>query len=613
MPYADGFGRWERALGEGRVLHGLTRDHPESERTYLERESVLSSMSLPVFVGGEWWGFIGFDQCEEERIWQPAEIDALRVVANTLGAAIGRERAEHRLTEAEARYRTLVEAIPAVTYVQPVDRASGPRYISPQLRTLLGYDPATFSFEQWKESVHADDRERVFAEEARTDRTGDPFHMEYRMMRADGEVVWVQDEALLIRDDEGKPFFWQGVRFDVTARKVAEEQLREAEQRYRAIVEHVPAIIYVDLPEESQKSVYVSPQVEQLTGITQEEWTSEPDHRIGAVHPEDREATRASFLTALRASEPWSAEYRMITRDGRTIWIRDECSLMRDDDGVPQFVQGVMFDITERKLAEEQLRESEQRERDAAERLRALDEMKNTFLAAVSHELRSPLTSILGLSLTLERQHDLDDGDREDLLERLSTNALKLDRLLKDLLDIDRLNRGIVAPQYRLIDVGALAQRTVGSLDSLADRTIVVHVEPVVITVDPAKVERIVENLLVNAARHTPADREIWLRVAASDGGALITVEDDGGGVPAELREVIFEPFRQGPTASAHSPGTGIGLSLVASFAALHGGRAWVEDREGGGASFRVFLPKGPAEANGNTRTAEHRDLAGAG
>jgi signal transduction histidine kinase len=295
------------------------------------------------------------------------------------------------------------------------------------------------------------------------------------------------------------------------------------------------------------------------------------------------------------------------------IWLRDECSLMRDDDGVPTFVQGVMFDITERKLAEEQLRESEQRERDAAERLRALDEMKNTFLAAVSHELRSPLTSILGLSLTLERQHDLDDDDREDLLERLSTNARKLDRLLKDLLDIDRLNRGIVSPQYRLIDVGALARRTVESLDSLADRTIVVDVEAVVITVDPAKVERIVENLLVNAARHTTEDREIWLRVAASDGGALITVEDDGNGIPDELREVIFEPFRQGPTASSYSPGTGIGLSLVASFASLHGGRAWVEDRVGGGASFRVFLPNGPAPVNGNGSAAEPKDRAGAG
>jgi signal transduction histidine kinase len=78
----------------------------------------------------------------------------------------------------------------------------------------------------------------------------------------------------------------------------------------------------------------------------------------------------------------------------------------------------------------------------------------------------------------------------------------------------------------------------------------------------------------------------------------LIAVEDDGPGVPEELREVIFEPFRQGPTSSPHSPGTGIGLSLVGRFAALHGGRAWVEEREGGGASFRVFLPAGKAPAS---------------
>ena len=87
------------------------------------------------------------------------------------------------------------------------------------------------------------------------------------------------------------------------------------------------------------------------------------------------------------------------------------------------------------------------------------------------------------------------------------------------------------------------------------------------------------------------------------DGGVLIAVEDDGGGVPAELRDAIFEPFRQGPTVQSHSPGTGIGLSLVSRFAVLHGGRAWVEDRDGGGASFRVFLPGGPiAGAAGDTQ-----------
>ena len=116
------------------------------------------------------------------------------------------------------------------------------------------------------------------------------------------------------------------------------------------------------------------------------------------------------------------------------------------------------------------------------------------------------------------------------------------------------------------------------------------------IPVDIAKIERVVENLLANTARHTPSNARIWVLVRAVDRGALIAVEDNGVGVPAELRDTIFEPFRQGPEAPQHSPGVGVGLTLVRRFAELHGGRAWVEEREGGGASFRVFLPGTSAE-----------------
>ncbi|MGZ8571931.1 MAG: PAS domain-containing sensor histidine kinase, partial [Actinomycetota bacterium] len=315
---------------------------------------------------------------------------------------------------------------------------------------------------------------------------------------------------------------------------------------------------------------------------------------ISLMHPEDRDSVVGGYLHAADAAVAWSAEYRLRTKDGRTIWVHDETTFLHDEHGAPSFMQGVIYDVTERKLAEQALRESEQRERDAAERLRAIDEMKNTFLAAVSHELRSPLTSILGLSLTLERTPSLTVEDRDDLLQRLATNARKLDRLLKDLLDIDRLNRGIMEPQLRPTDVGALVRRTIESLDQLAGREIVSHAESVVIAIDPPKVERIVENLVLNAARHTPSDRRIWVRVEPVDDGVLISVDDDGPGVPPELRGAIFEPFRQGPTASPHAPGTGIGLSLVGRFAEMHGGRAWVTDREGGGASFRVFLPGHP-------------------
>ena len=116
--------------------------------------------------------------------------------------------------------------------------------------------------------------------------------------------------------------------------------------------------------------------------------------------------------------------------------------------------------------------------------------------------------------------------------------------------------------------------------------------------------ERVVENLLTNAGRHTTPDTPVWVKVARRDEDVLLTVEDAGGGVPKELRTALFEPFRQGPGAAAHAPGVGIGLSLVARFAELHGGRAWVQDRPGGGASFQVLLPDAtdPATAGGRAR-----------
>ena len=116
----------------------------------------------------------------------------------------------------------------------------------------------------------------------------------------------------------------------------------------------------------------------------------------------------------------------------------------------------------------------------------------------------------------------------------------------------------------------------------------------VTIEADAAKIERIFENLLSNAIRHTPPQSKVWVRVGPEAGGALLVVEDDGPGIPVEHRESIFQPFGQGAGAPEHAPGVGIGLAVVARFAELHGGRAWVEEREGGGASFHVFLPGQP-------------------
>ena len=108
---------------------------------------------------------------------------------------------------------------------------------------------------------------------------------------------------------------------------------------------------------------------------------------------------------------------------------------------------------------------------------------------------------------------------------------------------------------------------------------------------DQAKLERIVENLVVNAAKHTPAGTPIEVRLEARDRDLLLVVEDHGPGIPDEFKEVVFETFNRGPNILALTPGAGIGLALVARFAAVHGGRSWVSDTADGGASFHVLLP----------------------
>lgn len=608
-----GLSRWAQVLARGETINALTLALPEVERGPLQRVGARAVVAVPIFADGEWWGHLVYDQTDEDRVWQPAEVDALRVVANTLGAAITREHAALRLRQTEERYRSLVETIPAATYIDTVDALSKAVYMSPQVEQIFGYTPQEWLEhpELWEQGVDPRDLPEVASKISGLNSEGIPYEAEYRFRRPDGRIVWVHDQAVLIRDEHGAPRFTQGVMFDITERREAEEHLRDTEERFRAIVEHVPAAVYLDAADTSMRTMYVSPQIEDITGIPPQEWKRSPSSWADALHPSDRDDMLGSYRAAVAAQEPWSGEYRMLTRDGRTIWVHDETTFIHDGEGHHAMLLGVLTDITERKLAEETLRGSERREREAAERLRALDEMKNTFLAAVSHELRSPLTSILGLSLTLERAA-MDEADRDDLLERLAANARKLDRLLKDLLDIDRLNRGIVQPQYHVTDVGALARRAIESLDALADRSVLIEADPVVVSVDAAKVERIVENLLTNAARHTTVDRRIWLRVRAQDDGVLIAVEDDGPGVPEELREAVFEPFRQGPSASAHAPGTGIGLSLVGRFAQLHGGRAWVEERAGGGASFRVFLPQGPSVDVGAVEASGHRPTSAA-
>ncbi len=246
---------------------------------------------------------------------------------------------------------------------------------------------------------------------------------------------------------------------------------------------------------------------------------------------------------------------------------------------------------------EAELETALRREYATADSLRAMSEMKDTFLRAVSHDLRTPLTAMHGVAVTLERTKlSLPKEQALDLIRMMIEKTRKMDRLLGDLLDLNRMEEGILEPNRSLTDVRALAHRVVDEVEQLRGWPIEIEADPVLAAVDGPKVERILENLLLNTTRHTPPGTQVRVRALTRELDLELIVEDAGPGVPAELAGTIFEPFRQGqpPSAQAHGRqgrGVGIGLSLVARFAELHGGRAWVTERAGGGACFHVLVP----------------------
>lgn len=225
--------------------------------------------------------------------------------------------------------------------------------------------------------------------------------------------------------------------------------------------------------------------------------------------------------------------------------------------------------------------------------LRDLSDVQSMFMTAVSHELRTPLTVVMGIAETLAQHGDaVADDQRTDLLERLAAHARRLDVLLGDLLDLDRLQRGVFHAVQSLDVteiVGDQARRSAADLG--LDVRVDLGREIPEVHADPVLLPRVIDNLLVNAAKYAGGPVEVSVRT--QEGGVVIVVDDRGPGVRSEMRDLVFEPFRRGDRVNTATPGVGIGLSLVASVAAAANGRAWVQTRDDGanGASFRVFLP----------------------
>ena len=387
----------------------------------------------------------------------------------------------------------------------------------------------------------------------------------------------------------------------------AQEALTREEAKFRLFIEKLPAVSYIAEPGEEGRWLFVSPQIETLLGYTQEEWLADPRLWFTRLHPDDAQAVLAEELRCIRERDQFSLEYRLLTREERTVWVRDDAVFLPGDDTESDRLQGVMFDVTERRLLAEQLMQ--------AQKVEAIGQLAG----GIAHDFNNLLTAITGYAELL--LHRLGDNHRyaRELTEILRA-AERATRVTGKLLAFSR--RQPLDPQNLdlnalLIDLDHLLRRLIGER---FDLELALASGPVMVRAEPTQLEQVVLNLVVNARDAMLEGGVVQIatsprRVEAAGRAAVaglragdyveLSVRDSGSGMDASTRRRLFEPFF---TTKPVGQGTGLGLAMAYGIVQQSGGTILVDSEIGQGSTFRILLPLSGEE--GETRPGRTGALA---
>jgi PAS domain S-box-containing protein len=253
---------------------------------------------------------------------------------------------------AEQRFRELVEWLPAVIYEAGVGIDAEWFYLSPYVEKMLGYAPEDIIADPtlYYARLHPDDHDAVIelehaeAEMARRDDV--TMVSEYRLLHRDGHIVWIRDEGRLVRPGRAAPY-WRGVLVDITETRAAEEALAESHERYRGVVNSLPVCAYEADPRAHPRRQFLSPQVRQLLGYTPAELAADPELWEATLHPSDRSRVLRDEErhAAMATGTPWVSEYRLLSRTGEIVWVRDRAVVVESADG-HRVIDGILTDVT---------------------------------------------------------------------------------------------------------------------------------------------------------------------------------------------------------------------------------------------------------------------------
>jgi PAS domain S-box-containing protein len=601
------------SIRENRIC--VFADTANNPQFALWREAALQRgyaavIGLPLRSGGAAFGVLAI-YSEQVDSFESSEVELLAEIADNLAYGITALRAQGEskraaaaLREAEAKYRQLVEQVPAVSYVAEAGAQGRFLYLSPQAKTVLGYLPEDCIRDKdfWWNHLNPEDYPIALQED--TWEEGKPFQVEYRMRRQDGREVWLRDDAVIVRDPETGNRLTRGLLIDITERKGAEAALRDSETRYRMFVEQSSEGIF--RMEYSPPVPCDLPIHEQLEMGYKNGYMAECNDAMAKMYGRTaaKELVGKPLSDFLVLRDPVTREF-METFVKNGYHVTDQESHEMDAHGQKKIFRNTMMgtlinghwvrtwgisrDVTARMHLEEQLRNAQQ--------LEAIGRLAG----GVAHDFNNILSIIMGHGELLLATAGTDERSRNGL-QQIRRAAERAASLTQQLLAFSRkqvLQPKVLDLNEVVADVQKMLTRVIGEDIDLVAK---LHPSLAPVTVDPGQVEQVLMNLAINARDAMPHGGEIVMETSNVDVDpergrdvdlapgpyVMLKVTDTGHGMDAGTLGHIFEPFF---TTKKMGKGTGLGLATVYGIVKQSGGSIQVESEEGRGSDFRIYLP----------------------
>lgn len=434
--------------------------------------------------------------------------------------------------------------------------------------------------DEYVRAIHPEDRHWVSRFRELADHR-DSFPAEYRIVRPDGSVRWLLGRGLVTeRNALGQPLRLVSIMADVTERRVSEERLRTERERLSLALAAGQMGAYELNARDNV--LWWSPETYALFELDPHRFVPTPENVPALIHPDDRQTFIDARREALAARRPVALEFRTAA-PGAERWMVLRGQAEYDCDGAVTRSFGILMDISDRKRAEKMLCE--------------VDRRKDEFIAVLAHELRNPLAPVRNATSILQRVV-APEPTVTWCLAVIDRQIGQMARLLDDLLDVSRLTQGQLRLRRAPMDLRAAIEHAVETAQPLIGAArhrlrLDTDDEPLPLDGDLTRLAQVFSNLLINAAKYTPAGGEITLSARRQGTAAHVRVVDNGVGIEPQHQERIFELFGQvGVPADSADKGQGIGLALVKGLVELHGGRVGVESQGlGRGSRFEVMLP----------------------